>query len=152
MKRKQIILISAISVAVVSVLVLLIIIDKHNERNRLIARAFEAQKRITYNYSPNMVERFFDFFRGPEYWDKEYFRIRDELIEKGYFKKSELTLPNSKFEEVWKVLWNDTDEDKLMLFSYSPYEPNELNRTIVLIGPHETVDKKMKILEGLRIN
>lgn len=145
-------MISVISVAIICVFIFMINTDIYSERNRLIARALVAQKRITAGYSPNMVERFFDFFRGPEYWHNEYDRVRDELIGKGYFEKAEFIVPSDKFEEIWKILWNDTEEDKLMLFSYSPYEPNEPNREIVLIGPHETVDKKMKILEGLRIN
>lgn len=152
MKRKQIILISAISLAVICLYFLITNTDIYSERNRLIARALVAQKRITAGYRPNIVERVFGFFREPDYWTIEYYRVKDELLNKGYFKKAEFTLPSNQFGEVWKILWNDTDEDKLMLFSYSPYEPNEPNREIILIGPHETVDKKMSMLEGLRIN
>ncbi len=150
MRPKQIISLSIVLGTTILIFIAVIILLRPNERDRLIARAFAAQERITAGYRPNAIEKFVDCFRHPEYWIREYDRIRDELIDKGYFKKAEFTLPTSQFPDVWKSLWNDTDEDKLMMYTYSPYTPDLLESTIVLIRPPETVNKKLKLLQAIR--
>jgi hypothetical protein len=150
MRRKRIIYLSITVGLAILVLIAAILFLRPNERDRLIARAFRTLDRATAGYRPNRIERFLDSFRAPDYWHREHDRIRDELIDKGYFKTAEFTVPTSRFREVWKSLWNDSDEDKLMMYTYSPYTPDLPERTITLIGPPETVDKKLKLLERLR--
>ncbi len=150
MKRKQAILILIIFGVIIFVDV--IYFNFFGERSRLISRALYAQKRFRANYRPSKVENFFDSLRkdyDPGYWSAEYDRIGEELISKGYFVKREFELPRKQFREVWINLFSDAKEDRLMLYSYSPYEPNDPIVTIYLIGPPETVNKKMEILKEI---
>jgi len=145
-KKKAISLFIIIGMAIL-ILISIRILLRPNEQDRLIARAFHAQERITSDYHRNVIDIFMDNLRGSGYWIDEYERIRDELVNKGYFKKVEFTLPTSQFSEAWKSLWTNTDEDRLMFYTYSPYTPDQPESTIILIGPPETVNKKLKLLK-----
>ncbi len=150
MKRKQAILILIIFGVIIFADV--IYFNFFSERSRLISRALYARKRLRANYQPSKVEDFFDYLRSnndPGYWSREDDRVRDELINKGYFIKQEFKLPGALFRNVWKDLFKDTPENQLMLYSYSPYEPNSPIATIFLIGPPEMVNKKLEILKEI---
>ncbi len=155
MKNRKIILVLVVLGAIICAVAISIFFKSEggSEEERLISRARKAQKKLSQSNANNsgIARRFLvNFFFRPntEYWTKEYRKTESELINKGYFKRGEITLNEKQKNKAYMMLLNDEEfSKKFLTASFHPKGPNDSNVILTFIGSIEDVDLQIKMFK-----